>query len=156
MRKVFKMNQKDLKIIAHLRKDARIPLTKLSRKTNIPVSTIFDRLKAKEKDVIVKHTSLLDFNKLGFHTRANIAVRVEREDKETLKEHLLKNSSVNSVCRINNGYDFMIEGVFKQIKDMEEFIDSLEQRFKILDKKTFFIIEDLKKEEFMSDPQMMF
>ena len=150
------MNPKDLKIIAYLRKDARIPLTRLSRKTNIPVSTIFDRLKAKEKDVIVKHTSLLDFGKLGYHTRANIAVRVDREDKDKLKEHLLKNPLVNSVYRINNGYDFMIEGVFKQIKDMEEFIDTLEQRFKILDKKTFFIIEDLKKEEFMADPQMMF
>ncbi len=150
------MNPKDLKIIAHLRKDARIPLTRLSRKTNIPVSTIFDRLKAKEEDVIVKHTTLLDFSKLGYHTRANIAVRVEREDKDSLKEHLLKNPSVNSVCRINNGYDFMIEGVFKQIKDMEEFLDNLENRFKIVDKKTFFIIEDLKKEEFMADPQMMF
>ena len=39
--------------------------------------------------------------------------------------------------------------------DMEEFIDSLEQRFKILDKKTFFIIEDLKKEEFMSDSNLI-
>jgi len=150
------MNPKDLKIIAYLRKDARIPLTRLSRKTNIPVSTIFDRLKAKEEDVIVKHTSLLDFGKLGYYTRANIALRVDRDDKDKLKEHLLKNPSVNSVCRINNGYDFMIEGVFKQIKDMEEFLDQLENRFKILDKKTFFIIEDLKKEEFMSDPQMMF
>ena len=149
------MHPKDLKIIAFLRKDARIPLTKLSKKTHIPVSTIFDRLKAKERDVIVKHTSLLDFNKLGYHTRANIAVRVERDDKDKLKDHLLKNASVNSVCRINNGYDFMIEGVFKQIKDMEEFFDVLENKFRILEKKTFFIIEDLKKEEFMSDSNLI-
>ena len=150
------MHQKDLKIIAHLRKDARIPLTRLSRKTKIPVSTIFDRLKAKEKDVIIKHTSLLDFNKLGFHTRANIAIRVEREDKDKIKEHLIKHEAINSVCRINNGYDYMIEGIFKQIKDMEEFLDVLENKFRILDKKTFFIIEDLKKEEFMADPQILF
>ena len=150
------MHQKDLKIIAHLRKDSRIPLTRLSRKTKIPVSTIFDRLKAKEKDVIIKHTSLLDFNKLGFHTRANIAIRVEREDKDKIKEHLIKHEAINSVCRINNGYDYMIEGIFKQIKDMEEFLDILENKFRILDKKTFFIIEDLMKEEFMADPQMMF
>ena len=40
------MNTKDMKMIAHLRQDARMPLTKMSRRTGIPVSTIFDRLKS--------------------------------------------------------------------------------------------------------------
>jgi DNA-binding Lrp family transcriptional regulator len=150
------MNSKDLKIIAFLRKNARISLTRLSRRINVPVSTIFDRLKFNECGVIKKHTCLLDFAVLGFHTRANIVFRVDRDDKDGLKEHLLKCSCVNSFCRVNNGFDFMVEGVFRQINDLEEFLDNIESKFKILDKKTFFIIEDLKKEEFMSDPDLMF
>ena len=150
------MNKKDLKIIAHLRQNARMPLTKMSRRTQIPVSTIFDRLKLNENSLIVKHTSLLDFTKLGYNTRANITLRVDREDKEALREYLLKNQSVNSVYKINNGFDFMIEGVFRQIKDMEDFIENLEKRFKIIDKKSFFIIEDIKREAFMSNPNLLF
>lgn len=150
------MNQKDLKIIAYLRQDARMPLTKMSRKTHIPVSTIFDRLKINENNIIVKHTSLLNFDKLGYNTRANITLKVDREDKEALKEFLVKSPSVNSVYKINNGFDFMIEGIFKQIKDMEEFIEDMEQKFKITDKKSFFIIEDLKREAFMSSPNLIF
>lgn len=149
------MNQKDLQIIANLRTDARMPLTKMSKKTGIPVSTIFDRLKMNESDLIVKHTSLLDFAKLGYNTRANITLKVDRDDKEALKAFLVKHQSVNSVYKINNGFDFMVEGIFKQIKDMEEFIDDLEKRFKIQDKKSFFIIEDLKKEAFLSDPDLI-
>ncbi|MBW3020112.1 Lrp/AsnC family transcriptional regulator [Candidatus Woesearchaeota archaeon] len=150
------MNKKDLKIISHLRSDARMSLTNLSRKTSIPVTTIFDRIKVQQKEnVIKKFTSLLNFNELGYTTRANIALRVDREDKEKLREHLVKNENVNSVSRINNGYDFMIEGIFKQMVDLEDFLDKLEQRFKILDKKSFFIIEDLKKEEFMNDSSLM-
>jgi DNA-binding Lrp family transcriptional regulator len=150
------MNKKDLKIIAHLRQNARMPLTKMSRKTQIPVSTIFDRLKLNENNLIKKHTSLLDFSKLGYNTRANITLKVDREDKEALKEFLIKHQSVNSVYKINNGFDFMVEGVFKQIKDMEEFIEALEQRFKIIDTKSFFIIEDLKREAFMSNVNLIF
>ena len=150
------MNKKDLKIIANLRQNARMPLTKMSRLTHIPVSTIFDRLKLNEDSLIVKHTSLLDFNKLGYNTRANITLKVDREDKEALKEFLIKHQSVNSVYKINNGFDFMIEGVFKQIKEMEDFLDNLEQKFKIQDKKSFFIIEDLKREAFMSNADLFF
>ena len=109
------MNKKDLKILAYLRNDARMPLTKMSRKTNIPVSTIFDRLKLSENQLIIKHTSLINFSKLGYHTRANITLRVDKEDKEAVKEFLIKNHLVNSVYKINNGFDFMVEGIFKQI-----------------------------------------
>jgi len=147
------MNKKDLKIIAHLRQDGRMQLTKMSRKTQIPVSTIFDRLK--NNNFIKKHTTLLDFNELGYNTRAKINLKVNREDKEALKEYLIKNQSVNTIYKINNGFDFMIEGVFKQIKDMDDFIDQLEQRFKITDKKSFFIVEDLKKEGFMNNANLI-
>jgi len=149
------MNQKDLKIISYLRQDARMPLTTMSKKTSIPVSTIFDRLRVNEQNLIIKHTSLLDFTKLGYFTRANINFKVAREDKEALKEYLMKHQSINSVYKINNGYDYMVEGIFRQIKDMEEFIDQIENKFKIEDSKSFFIIEDLKRESFMADPQML-
>ena len=149
------MNKKDLLIISHLRNNARMPLTKMSRKTQIPVSTIFDRLKLNENNLIVKHTSLLDFSKLGYNTRANIMLRVDRDDKEGLKEYLVKNQSVNSVYKVNNGFDFMVEGIFRQIKDMEEFLDNLENKFKIQDKRSFFIIEDLKKEAFMNNADLI-
>lgn len=147
-----KMKQKDLLMLAHLRNNARMSLTNISKRTKIPVSTLFDRLKANEDGIIKKYTSLIDFSKLGYHTRANIAFRVEREDKEALKDCLIKSDFVNSIYKINNGYDFMVEGVFKQVKDMHNFIENLESKFKIVDKKMFFIIEDLKRENFMSNP----
>jgi DNA-binding Lrp family transcriptional regulator len=149
------MNTKDLKILSHLRKDARMPLTKMSKQTSIPVSTLFDRLKIQEDKFIVKHTSLIDFTKLGFFTRANITFKIDRGDKESFKDYLLKHPSVNSVYRINNGYDFMLEGVFKQIVDMEDFIEKIEERFNVLEKNSFYIIEDLKREAFLSDPHML-
>ncbi|MFC1775006.1 Lrp/AsnC ligand binding domain-containing protein [Nanoarchaeota archaeon] len=127
----------------------------MSKKTRIPVSTLFDRLKVNEDDLILRHTSLIDFNKLGYHTRAKIMLKVDREQKDTLKQHLMINPAVNNICRINNGFDFLIEGIFRHVKDMEEFIDRLEGKFNITERKTFFVIEELKREAFLSDPQLI-
>lgn len=144
------LSQKDLKIISNLRQNARMPLTKMSRKTGIPVSTLFDRLKIQENNTIIKHTCLLDFTKLGYNVRTNIMLKVDKQDRDALKEYLVKHSSVNSVYRISNGYEIMIEGIFKEIREVEDFIEIIEEKFKIQNKKSYFVVEDLKKEGFMS------
>ena len=149
------MKQKDLLILAHLRNDARITLTELSKKTNIPVSTIYDRLKSQEDSFISKHTTLIDFTKLGYNTRANITLKVDRDQRELIKEFLMKHQNINSVYKINNGFDFLIEAIFKNIKDLEEFMENLDQRFKIADSQTYYIINDIKREAFMSNPQLL-
>jgi DNA-binding Lrp family transcriptional regulator len=146
-------NRKDKLLIAHLRTDGRMQLTDMSKKTGIPVSTLFDRLKMND-GFITKHTCLLDFSKLGYNTRATIMLRAGN-DKQALKEHLQKHPSINNVHRINNGFDFMVEGVFKNVVDVEAFIDKLEGKFSIQDKKTFYVIEDIKREAFMSDPELI-
>ena len=149
-----RMNKKDLQIIAHLRNDGRMQLTKLSSLTGMPLSTVFDKLRYSEKELITKYICLLDFSKLGYNLRVNIAIRVG-QNKDDVGDFLVKNQSVNSVSKVTNGYDFMIEGVFKQIKDLEEFMEQLETKFKIEDKKYFFILEDLKKEGFLSNPDLV-
>ncbi len=149
------MNKNDLRIISQLRNNARMSLTKLSKKTSIPVSTIFDRLKFHENNIIRKHTTLIDFSKLGFHTRATLNLKVAREDKEALMNHLVKHQSINSVFRINNGFDFMVEGVFHHIKDAEGFIEQLNDKFVIEDSRIHYIVEDIKREAFMTDIVLM-
>ena len=126
-------------------------LTKIARKTGIPVSTIFDKIKSYKGNVVTKHTTLINFDLLGYNTRAKIILKVNKEDKEALKTYLLKNHHLNSFYKINNGYDFMIEGIFKNIKDMEEFLEILEEKFTIEKKEYFYIIDDLKREAFMED-----
>ena len=145
----------DLLILSRLRKNAREKLTDLSKKTNIPVSTIFDKMKVHQEHFIKKHTTLLDFSMLGFHSRANILIKASREEKEFLKDFLLKNQHVNSMFKVNNGFDFMIEGVFRDIRELEAFMDVLELKFKVLNKQVYYIIDEMKREEFLTDPESL-
>ena len=113
------LRKKDLMLLASFRQDARMSLTDMSKKTRVPISTIFDKLKTYQKEFIKKHTTLVDFSKLGYNTRAKIAIKVKKEQKEDIKEYLSKNESINSIYKINNGFDFLIEGIFVHVKDMQ-------------------------------------
>jgi len=143
--------KKDMLILSNLRKNARMSLTNMSKKTQIPISTIFDRLKVHEASLIKKHTSLLDFEKLGYNTRANVCIKVDKDKREEVKAYLMRHQNINSVYKINNGYDFLVEAIFKHIKDLEDFLELVEERFHITERKVYYLIEDIKREEFMAD-----
>ena len=144
------MKRTDQLLIEHLRKNARETLTSISRKTKIPISTLYDKLKLHEKSVIVKHATIVDFSKLGYNCRANIFLKVERDLREKLCGYLKAHSSVNNLFKVNNGFDFLVEGVFESVRRMEDFLEEIETAFKLEEKKAHYIIEDLKREGFMS------
>ncbi|MEK6947929.1 MAG: Lrp/AsnC family transcriptional regulator [Nanoarchaeota archaeon] len=145
------LDKKELMILSKFRENSRESLTRMSRKISVPVSTIYEKLKGYEKSVIKRHTSLLDFSKLGFNTRATIILKVSKENKDPLKEFLLNNRYVNTFYKINNGYDFMIEAVFRELNEVESFVDELEDKYNVQDKKVYYIIDELKKEAFLSN-----
>lgn len=147
------MDKKDIVFLTHLRNNARETLTKISKKTHIPISTLYDRLKMHEGSLITKYTTLIDFTKLGYLCKANITIKVDIEDRDEVKTYLLSQNSVNSLYKINNGYDFLIEGVFKHVKEMEDFMEAFERKHKVLDKNVYYIIEDLKREAFMAETE---
>ena len=64
-------------------------------------------------------------------------------------------SGAISIFRINNGFDFIVEAVFKNINELENFIESLEDKFKIKSKNVYYIIDEIKREKFMTDPRVV-
>ncbi len=145
------MEQSDILILSHLRKDARQNLTRISKHTGIPVSTIFDRMRKYSGSLIRKHTALVDFSELGYDMRANIVLRVHKQDRQQLQNFLEKKGQVNSLYRINNGYDFMVDALFRNMKEVDDFMEELE-RFRIRAKECYYVLEDIKREEFLSEP----
>ena len=143
--------QKELMILKHLRKDGRAKLVDIAKDTQIPISTIFDYVRKENGKLIKKFATILDFTRMGYNTRAHIVLRINKDHREKMREYLCDNQNVNSIYKINNGYDFLIEGVFREVKDLEEFLDKLEERFEIKQKNVYYIIDDIKREEFMAN-----
>ena len=146
----MKVTKKDIQIISRLRNNSREMLTKMSKETGIPVSTIFDRINMQKEELLIKHTSLIDFQAIGFNSRAKVILKVDKKDREKLKHFIEKSININSAYRINSGYDFMFEAIFKNMKDLEDFIIHIEENHNILEKQVYYIIDDIKREEFLS------
>lgn len=147
------VSKKDLLVLAHLRNNGRKTLTELSKATSIPISTIFERLRAQREHFIRKFTVLVDFNKLGFTTRAAIVLKVKKNDRENMKKHLMNNRNVNSCFHINNGFDLLVDGVFLDLNTLEKFLEELDEKFSIEKQQVYFVIETFKEEAFLSFPE---
>ena len=149
------LRKADFLFLTLLRQNSRQTLTNISKKTKIPISTLYEKLKNHEKSFILKHTTLIDFNKLGYHCKAKIMLSLPKDDRDRIRGFLKEHSQVNSLFKINNGYDFLAEGVFENVKDLEDFIEELEEKFNIRDKKVFYVIEDVKRESFLARPEIL-
>jgi DNA-binding Lrp family transcriptional regulator len=149
------MDAKEAMIISSLRQNAREKLTSISRKTGTPVSTIYERIKQQQLSIIKKFTALLNFANLGYSCRANICLKARKETREELAEYLMKHQNTNSMYKINNGYDFLLEVIFKDIRELEDFLEAVDERFKLKGKQVYYIIDDIVRENFMTQPEFM-
>jgi len=149
------MDETDFVLLANLRKNARTKLTGLSREMDVPVSTIFERLNTVISKCVHKYTCVLRNGEVGFHSRATIILKVDKEQKPEIGQFLEKHPNVNSLYKINNGYDFLLDVIFRQMGDLEGFVEGLEKSFKIKSRDVYFIIEEVKQEGFLADPKMV-
>lgn len=144
--------EKELKILGLLRQNARMSLTNLSKKTNVPISTIYEWLKAKQGGLIVRHTALLSYEDLGFMTRVSVAIKAQPGRLEELVEYLKRNPYVNNLYKVSPDFDLVFEGIFKDLADFDAFISRLEEKHGIAERKVFYIVRDMEREKFLGSP----
>jgi DNA-binding Lrp family transcriptional regulator len=149
------MSEKDMQILSMLRKNGRETLTVMSKETQIPISTIFDRVAKFNRKIITKYTGLVDFQELGFNARACVMIKANNSTKERLYDYLSNHQNVNSIYKINNGFDFMIDIVFRNVRNLEEFLQTLEDKYRAKDRIVYYIIDEMKQEEFLTKPEVM-
>ncbi|MDP3918450.1 MAG: Lrp/AsnC family transcriptional regulator [Nanoarchaeota archaeon] len=149
------MKENDQLIISLLREDSRMTLTKMSKKTNIPISTLYERIKNYKDKVIKKHTSIVDFNSLGYSARARVLFKIKKNEREALKSFLSNSNYLNELHKINNGFDFMAEFIFKNMQELEEYLDQVGEKFPIEDQQTYYLLDNIKEENFLSKPHLL-
>ncbi len=137
--------EKDHLILACLRRNARASLAQISRETGIPVSTVFDRIKRIERKYLIKHTSILDLQALGKALRVNI---IFSSQLPKVEHYLFSSPKVNSVYRTDSG--FFVEGIFSNMAELQDFYNDLDS-LGAKDRKEFHILDELKREEFLTD-----
>ena len=148
-------DNKDMALLARLRRDARESLSSISRAAEIPVTTLFYKHRKLEKEVIIKYSSMIDFAALGYGTRAwIIAKAASRKSAGTLLESLETSENVNNIYRVSGeralkGCEYLAEAIFTDAAAAQEFAGRL-YRSGARELSVFFVSKELKKEDFLT------
>lgn len=138
------------KLITALRKNARASLTPLAKEFDTPQSTLYALLGKLEKGVIKRHTSLLNFHDLGYHTHAMLLISTSRAQRSEIETHLRSASCVNSFWRILGNHDYLAEVLFLDEGELKSFVEDIEENNKRTRCRVLHVLEEKKKEEFMT------
>lgn len=144
------MKKNDYNIIAVMRDNARKSIPLLSRELGIPASTVYEKIKKQYKGLFKKYITLVNFQKLGYHTIINFAISCTENTREELTNYLIENSRINTLHRLNFGWDILAEGIFRNFAEAEDFKMLIKKRFKPIKLECFNVVEELKKEEFLT------
>ena len=142
------MKKKDYIIIKHLRDNARKSITDISKETQIPVSTIFKKLKDLDKSVVKKYVAVLNYELTGHHQWNVLFLKIPSNQKKEFEEFLSNHPNINNLYEIISDFNYKLETVFKNIKEYTDFVELIKEKFEVSDFKDFNIIKDVKREGF--------
>jgi len=126
----LRIDDKDNKIIRALREDSKLSTSKLSRKLDLPITTIHHRIKKLEQNkVIKKYTIDIDEIKLGRMVQAWILISVGKDhiegigkDQDMIAKEILKVEGITQVYTITGLTDILAKVRVNSIKDLNEFL----------------------------------
>lgn len=143
------VDRRDLLFLPALRMNARMGLTELGKLTGFPISSIHERLKVYDKTKLVKrYTALLDFMSLGYGIRALFFVVAHKQKRDVLRSFLSRFPAVNTLAKVNHGYDFFVDAVFRSMQDVDAFKELICQEYGVKDVQIHYVIEGIKEEGF--------
>ncbi len=123
------LDKKDLKIIEILKQNSKQTTSQISKKFNIPITTVHNRIKKLEKLGIIKnYTVVLDYKKLDQGILSYILVSVmytlpneKKIDQEEIAKEI-KKIGAEEVSIVTGGTDLIVKVRVKDVEELNEFV----------------------------------
>ena len=141
------MDEKDLIIINALKKDASLSVAKLAINTNLPSTTIFNRVKKlKDSGIIKNYTINIDKARVYGNIIGIILIKASNTDQRQIVKKLLEHPSVENAAIMTGNTDIVIRIRVRSIEDLNKFIlDYLRKVKGIQDSTTMISLEYYEK-----------
>lgn len=146
-----KLDSADHQILSILKEDAHTPARTIARKTKLPVTTVYNRIRRLEQEgVIKKYSVVLDHKKIGMPLIAyaflyyDITLWGKKSSRQELKKHLLTLPNIEEVKYTLGQFDILLKF---RVKDMDELNKILFDHLRAVPgvgrTETFLVIEDI-------------
>ncbi|MDR2204011.1 MAG: Lrp/AsnC family transcriptional regulator [Nitrososphaerota archaeon] len=151
----FKLNDKDLSIIALIQENSKLTANQIAKKINTPITTVFAKIKRMEElGVIKQYRTILSPEKLNLTTTAFILAVVSYENKPNrtnltqrdVAEEIAKLSEVQEVHIITGDWDLLIKLRAENVNTIGKFVVDKLRRINGLQKTlTCMVFETIKE-----------
>lgn len=145
----MKLDQKDLKVLSMLKQDSSLSTHKISKKTQIPITTVHNRIKKlQEMGVIEKFTVKINQEKLGNSISAFLMIDVDASSKtvDVNQRDIVKKlnffDEVESVYIVTGIADIIAKVNVKGITELNELILEKIRKIHGLETQTMIILEE--------------
>lgn len=138
----MKLDLKDIKIINELRKDSRLPIRDIARKTQLRPSTVHLRMKKlEEQGVIEQYTLKLNNKAIG----QDFIVFMSVTTSEDLPQTFFKNKHIKEAFGITGEHDLLLKLKFKDISEFNTYIINLRKNKAITKTITNVVTANIKE-----------
>jgi len=144
----MKLDDKDMDIMGLLKKNAKKTTQQISRKLNIPITTVHNRIKKLESEgIISKYTVVLNQKKLGKTISARLAIRVTKlADQNKICNELLNLEAVDRVYQITGDHDIVAKVCLSDIEELHSLImTQLRTMPEIQNTSTTIVLKEFRK-----------
>jgi len=147
------LDNKDKKILTILQEDGRMSLTKISKKVNLSIDSVHNRMKEMKRKGIYKPSIMIEPRKIGFPLIADCKIKlknISQEEREEFINYLKNQKRCTELLAVMGDYDFTCVLIAKDSNDFEEISTKIRQKFKeqILEWKSILVLKTYKFEEY--------
>lgn len=136
----------DKRILNILQEDSRQSLKSIAEKLGKPVSTIHERIRRLlEKGVLRKYTVLIDYEKLGYTVKALVLMNVDGKHIIDVERYISQHPNVLTVYDITGEFDVAVIAVFKEIRELDNFIKWILQNPYVKQTRTSIVFRTIKE-----------
>jgi DNA-binding Lrp family transcriptional regulator len=140
------LDNKDLEILNHLKKDARLSVRKLGKLTKIKPSTVHNRIQRMIKEnIIERFTVKLNAEKLG--ENFTVFMLVSGTMDRYIEDRFLKNDHILEIHGITGEYDILLKLRFKDMKQFNKFVIDFRDRYSRSISKTITMVQTIELKE---------
>ena len=145
----YMLTETEKSVIAHIRKSRNI--LELARKKDLPKSTLYDALHRLQSKGVLTHTNKVCFEKIGFPLQMFINIKTVPGQRNNMRKYLEEQQNVNNLYVVNTPSNFHFEAIFKNQKEVEEFLEILENQAPLSEMNVFTVLETVHSEKFLTE-----
>lgn len=142
------LDEKDLQVLEELRQNAKRTTSQMSKRLNIPITTVHNRIKKLEQlGIIKKYTVEIDYAKLGKPITAYIMVTVVymlpsgvKVMQEDIAKQIKAMPEVEQVELITGATDILVKARVKDVPELNDLVTKKLRKIEGADKAQTMIV----------------